>query len=220
MNLAGKAAPLLALAPDIVVAQEAAAIPKLGDLELIHWVGKRANKGLGVWARPEYGGALHSDFDETRQWWIPIAFRKLDLHLLTSWAMGHRGEEPRPRADRSLSAVQHYEPFLSHDRSILLGDLNNNEKWDNKRNPSFKGFTNFLAGAGLQNVYYTWTQETPGLESSPTLFMYRHADKPHMVDHVFASAAVLRAVEGLEIGKSADWLQISDHTPVIVDLGL
>ena len=50
----------------------------------------------------------------------------------------------------------------------------------------------------------------------PTLYLYRHKDKPYHLDYCFASADLLENLRSVEIGDYDFWSKYSDHVPVIV----
>jgi len=185
----------------------------------VGWTGEHTFSGLGVFARPEMDAALVDDlWDPTREWFLPIRVTSLGLDLLASWAMHHRGHEDRPKQGRIHATMEHYRGFLSTGRALVIGDLNDNVIWDQKRFPSYERLTALLAEMGLVNLYYERTGEAPGAEAQGSLYFYRHRDKPYLIDHAFLSAEWLDRVRSFEVGAAPDWLDVSDHTPLVLDL--
>ncbi len=56
-----------------------------------------------------------------------------------------------------------------------------------------------------------------GKEMHPTLYMYRHQDKPYHLDYCFVSADFAKNLKLVEIGDYEYWSKLSDHVPVIVE---
>ena len=57
-------------------------------------------------------------------------------------------------------------------------------------------------------------------ETQSTFYLQRKLEKPYHIDYVFASNKLLDSIKRIEVGKSSDWLGISDHMPIIVELDL
>jgi hypothetical protein len=221
MALHRKAPRLLALRPDVAVVQECAAKAELEGMVRVGWTGRLASKGLAVFARPDLGAVVAKDiWDPTREWFLPVRVPALGLDLLACWAMNHRGLEERPKKGRTGAAVEHYRDFLSSGRAILLGDLNDNVTWDTARWPVFADLTAHLAGMDLVNLYHARSGERLGAESRGSLFFYRDVQRPYLIDHVFMPRTWLGRVAAFEVAPAADWLDVSDHVPVILDMVL
>lgn len=77
-----------------------------------------------------------------------------------------------------------------------------------------------LEDAGYANVYYARTGEPPGPESTGSLYFYRHVDRPYLIDHAFIPEPWLPAVREFGLGAPADWLDLSDHVPLVLELDL
>lgn len=219
MAFARKADRLLALQPDVAIVQECSSSSELAGFDRIAWTGAYERKGMAVFARPELSATVGRDlWDQTREWFIPIRLDRLGIDLLACWAMNHHGHEDRPRKGRTMAALAHYEPMLAGRRAIVIGDLNNNVFWDRPAYPDFANITGELARHGLVNLHYARTGEIPGNEWNATLYFLRNADRRYLIDHVFLPAAWLPRVSSYAIGAAVDWLDVSDHVPVVVDL--
>ena len=67
----------------------------------------------------------------------------------------------------------------------------------------------------IYSVYHRYFKETQGKEKHPTLYMYRHKDKPYHVDYCFVSADLADKLSSVEVGDYKRWTKYSDHVPVI-----
>lgn len=219
-KLHAKADTLLSRIPDIdiaVVPECAVDVDTVGHLAKVGWTGRLPKKGLGVYARPELDGYIDPSHDPTRQFFLPVRFRAIDLGILAVWAMNHRGSEARPKYGRTHGAIDHYRPFLAS-ADLLIGDWNDNERWDTANRGGFTTTTSMLAEVGFANLYYQRSGETPKEESVGTLYFYRHADKPYLIDHAFWRRDRLGDVDDFAVGDPAAWLSISDHVPLVLDV--
>jgi hypothetical protein len=76
-----------------------------------------------------------------------------------------------------------------------------------------------LGERGLVSLYHVASGEPQGEESRPTFFLHRNPTKPFHLDYMFAHASQIPpGWSGLRVGDPEDWLPLSDHMPVIVDL--
>jgi hypothetical protein len=217
--LAKKATRLLDLAPDIAIVAECGEAARLVGLDRVGWIGSNPHKGLAVYARPELAGVVSACWDDRHEWFLPISFSNLGLNVLAVWAMNHRGGEG-PRLGRTHRALTRYASFLATGDAIVLGDFNDNVRWDTARNPAFATTTRLLEDAGYRNVYYSRTGVTPGAEPTGSFFFYRHRNRPYLIDHALVPDRWLSAIRTFAVGEPEDWLDLSDHVPVVLDLDL
>jgi exonuclease III len=73
-----------------------------------------------------------------------------------------------------------------------------------------------LEEKGIYSSYHLHHKQTQGKEKHPTLYMYRHKDKPYHIDYCFVSADLADKLNSVEIGAYKFWTQYSDHVPLIV----
>lgn len=217
-GLVRKAPALLALDPDIAVIPESSVNAELNGLARVGWAGRNPAKGLSVFARPALGGIVDVAWDQTREWFLPIQFPSIALDLLAVWAMNHRGAEPGPRLGRTHRAIDHYGAFLGRDRAVIIGDFNDNARWDTAGQPMFATTTRMLADFGYENVYHNRSGETSGAETGASLLWQHNADKRYLVDHAFIPRAWLQRVRDFRLGAVSEWLPHSDHVPLILEL--
>ncbi len=216
-GLAKKTEHLLALKPDIAIISECArAFTDLGALRQVGWTGDYPTKGLGVFARPELGGRV-VDLDTTRQWFMPVQFDAIGFGVLAVWAMNADGKEDRPPYGRTHAALAHHAAFVA-DADLVIGDFNDNVRWDKKRKPSFATTTRMLSDAGYVNLYYLMTGEMPGSESVGTISFRRDVTKPYLIDHAFLRRSRVAELDRFNVEAASDWLHESDHVPLVLDL--
>ena len=64
-------------------------------------------------------------------------------------------------------------------------------------------------------AYHRIQNEAQGEESIPTFFLHRHANRPYHIDYAFAAPERIR---DCHIETSTNWLAISDHRPLILEI--
>jgi exonuclease III len=90
--------------------------------------------------------------------------------------------------------------------------------WDRWWNHS--DVVRLLEDRGIVSLYHKMAQEAQGQESKPSFFLHRNPAKPYHIDYCFASREIADRCRRLEIGKFSDWIYLSDHCPIFVDLEL
>ncbi len=219
-GLAGvKAERLAALRPDVAIVSECAADAELAGLIRVGWTGTHPRKGLAVFARPDLLPRVDPSWDPSRQWFLPVHLDALDADVLAVWAMNHRGGEGEPRW-RTRRALDHYEPLLARRRAIIIGDFNDNLRWDRPTYPAFAGTLARLAAHDYASLYHALSGEHHGAESCASLYWRRKVADPYLVDHAFVPEDWLGGVERFDIGAADIWLTYSDHMPLIIDLAV
>jgi endonuclease/exonuclease/phosphatase family metal-dependent hydrolase len=106
---------------------------------------------------------------------------------------------------------------MTNRKTMLAGDFNSNTIWDKKRRlNNHSHVVSRLEEKGIFSCYHFHHQQVQGKEQHPTLYMYRHKDKPYHIDYCFASADMISRISDVEIGEYDYWKHYSDHVPVMV----
>ena len=137
--------------------------------------------------------------------------------MLAAWAFNHRGTLGGPKYGRTHRAITNHREFL-RSADLVIGDFNDNVRWDTATRPSFATTTAMLGDLGYENLYYAGSGEAPGQESIGTLHFHRHDDEPYFIDHAFSRSRDTGRDPSLEVGRWEDWREYSDHVPLIVDI--
>jgi exodeoxyribonuclease-3 len=219
-----KAAIILKHKPDILIVPECEHPDKLkfGDgtpkPEDILWFGNNANKGLGIFSYSQFKFKLRKTHDPRFQTIIPIAVTggQFDFTLYAIWAWNPTDPDGR-YVEQIWKALHHYDKHLTNKPVVLAGDFNSNTIWDRKyRIGNHSHVVKRLEEKNIYSSYHLHHKQEQGKEKHPTLYMYRHKDKPYHIDYCFVSADLAEKLESVEIGRHKFWTQYSDHVPVIV----
>jgi exodeoxyribonuclease III len=234
MALDRKIEVLLALKPDIAIVSECAEPDRLRFRRKPDWVeskpvwiGRNPHKGLAVFGFNGYAARIAEIYEPRFRYIAPVRISgPVDCNLLAVWAQNASAGITRKRQAGPLRrALAKYKEFISAGPGILAGDLNNNVIWDK---PGWRNNHNLavaaLASLGLLSAYHEFHGEQQGGESRPTLYWRdRRKDGPtYHIDYVFLPDPWIRKVKELRLGRFEDWCGagLSDHVPVIVDVGL
>lgn len=223
-----KAEFILACKPDILVVPECEHPDKLKFTEgtpvpdNILWHGTNQHKGLAVFSYSGFKFRLMDCHNPAFKNILPIAVkgRKINFILFAVWA-NNPDDKDGQYVTQVWKAIQHYEALLSGRKIILAGDFNSNTIWDRpKRRGNHSAVVEKLASKKIYSTYHTFFKQVQGKELHPTLFMYRHENKPYHLDYCFASSYFIKKLVDVEVGEYSKWTSLSDHKPVIVTFDL
>lgn len=211
MGFSKKRSLVEALEPDIAVLAEVSEkhIAET-DAPFKAWVGSNPNKGLGVIGFTNRSYALH-DAGSLLPWHIP--FRVDGMNIIGLWA--HVRDKDLKYVRVAHEVVDRHADFLASGPSLLVGDFNSNTVWDKVhpgRNHSM--LVSKLHELGLQSVYHRAGSVAHGAETAKTYFHTKKLHFGHHIDYAFLRGASA----SLRIGRHEDWLQHSDHMPLILDV--
>lgn len=147
---------------------------------------------------------------------IEVSDRNFDFTLYAIWA-NNPSDSDGQYIEQVWKAIHHYNNHLINKRTMLVGDFNSNTIWDRKhRAGNHSNVVKFLEDKGIYSSYHLYHKQIQGKEQHPTLYMYRHLDKPYHIDYCFVSADMADNIQSVEIGNFDFWIKYSDHMPVIV----
>jgi len=218
-----KAAFILAHKPDIVIVPECEHPDKLKfDESIISpnnivWHGANENKGLAVFSYNNYKLQLLDVHKPRLKTILPIAVTggQKEFTLFAVWANNPRDKQNQ-YVGQVWKAIHQYKNLLSGTSAILAGDFNSNTIWDRpRRKGNHSNVVAYLEKKGIYSTYHHHFSQVQGREAHPTLYMYRHEDKPYHIDYCFASKDILDKLETVEVGAYKEWKQLSDHKPLI-----
>lgn len=114
--------------------------------------------------------------------------------------------------------INYYEDLLK-DSTILIGDFNSNKIWDYKdRVGNHTDVVNKLKEKNIYSLYHEQYKQNHGKETNPTFYLYRNLEKPYHIDYCFVSKKIINNGFDFTVGNFHDWIDKSDHTPIIVEL--
>lgn len=170
------------------------------------WIGE--NRGLGVFANSGIRLSALDWGDYGLYYFLPCLINN-GFKLLSVWACNNYIEDVYP-------FMKFQEEKLSN--ILILGDFNSNSIWDiyrkNKHERrTHRALVSALYSRGVRSIYHEQTGEDFGQEKTPTFFMYRKQEKPYHIDYAFSDLSCRLSIE-----QNSEWLNYSDHVPLIVDL--
>jgi exonuclease III len=223
-----KAEFILAYKPDILIVPECEHPDKLlfpNDTPKptdTLWFGKNKNKGLGIFSYSNFRFTVPDNHNEDFKMIIPITLKgeKSSFSLFAIWA-NNPSDPDGQYITQVWKAINYYDILLKNERTILIGDFNSNTIWDRKHRVSnHSNVVKLLEEKGIFSTYHLHHKQTQGAEKDPTLYMYRHKDKPYHIDYCFASTDMVEKLQSVEVGEYGFWIKYSDHVPVIVTFNI
>lgn len=199
------------------------------------WTGLTKNRGIGVFTRNgnrinrlNWSGHFQiSGFKRKHRYhsWktsdlkLFLPFSVNDTYtVLGVWTKGSESEV-FGYVGQFWKYLQIHDQVLSGPKTLIVGDFNSNAIWDKTdRWWNHTGVIQELQALGIESLYHYQTNETPGTETQPTFYLHRKEVKPYHIDYTFLSSDLLKGSR-LDIGNFHDWIQVSDHMPIITLLG-
>ncbi|MBN8430420.1 endonuclease/exonuclease/phosphatase family protein [Microbulbifer salipaludis] len=199
------------------------------------WVGKNKNKGIGIF--PKNGnevtllnwsgsysipGLISSSASTTwstaeLQLFLPFRINN-HYNVLACWTKGS-DSQAFGYIGQLWKYLQIHRTELSAPNTIIAGDLNSNKVWDKPdRWWNHTDTFNEIANIGLQSLYHYQSREIAGKETQPTFFLHRKQHKPYHIDYVLLPQNLLDEAK-LSIGEYNKWITVSDHLPLIFEIG-
>ena len=223
-----KAELVLKYEPDILVIPECEEPsklqfdPALSQPRDVLWFGSNQNKGLGIFSYGDCRLKVKRNHQPDFRTVVPIAVTKnaTQLSLFAIWA--HNPNDPDGHyVTQVWKAIHHYRRHIRNKQTLLVGDFNSNTIWDRpRREGNHSDVVAQLMKKKIYSAYHHHFKQAQGKEEHPTLYMYRHKDKPYHIDYCFASEDLLSNLQAVEIGDYEYWKQYSDHVPVIVTFNI
>lgn len=213
---------IVSFQPDLLIIQECEqeskykASQRIPNYNEFIWVGDNPNKGVGILSFNDYHIELVEDYNKAFRYVIPIKVTgATTFNLFAIWAMPHKNRL-KGYVGQIWRALQYYKSYLSTD-TILVGDWNSNAIWDTTRKiGNHAQCVALLQKHHIVSVYHELKGEMPGKELEPTLYLLKQATKPYHLDYCFVPKKMISDQTSIEVGRMADWMDVSDHMPVMV----
>lgn len=219
---------ILSLKPDIMIIPECEPEEKLmfGKLTPMpadfFWYSNNESRGIGIFSYSDYKFELLKEFNPAFSYVIPLKVSNdTDCFLLFAiWAKDNK-EDPRARYIAQVWLALDYYSHLLNLNPILIGDFNSNQIWDDK---SYLGnhsdVVDILRQNKILSLYHEQNALAHGKEEDHTFFMYRKTEKPYHIDYCFAPNEHVNQGAKIQLGNPEEWIDISDHIPLIVDIDI
>jgi exonuclease III len=221
--LGNKFQSLTALNADICVVQECEDPARTNNVPFREWatnylwVGDNKNRGLGVFARP--GVAIEpAPLDPGQlQSFLPCLLKQSIL-LVGVWTRRSTSYDYR-YIGQLWQYIQLHRASLAQATLIVIGDLNSNVIWDSRHAVvSHSKVVSALQELGLESTYHAVLGVPQGKEQDPTFYLQRKLSKPYHIDYAFVPRDWIGSCT-IQVGKAPEWIKLSDHMPVTVEIG-
>lgn len=178
------------------------------------WIGDNKNKGIGIFAKEHIKIERldwSNDFrDHTVKYFLPCLVNN-KFQLLGVWT--HKNNSP------NFGYMGQFWKYLktnldNFNEIIIAGDFNSNSIWDEwDRWWNHSDVVEILQKKNINSVYHEIKNENQGKETLPTFYLQRKREKPYHIDYFFTSSNFI--TKSFEVGTFENWIDISDHVPVI-----
>ncbi|MBK9015033.1 MAG: endonuclease/exonuclease/phosphatase family protein [Saprospiraceae bacterium] len=185
----------------------------------VFWYGQNKNKGLAVFSFTNFKINLLDFHEENYRMILPLNF-STPTNIFTVFAVwAYNPKDPFYKyIGQVWKAVQFYQKQMGNQNTMLVGDFNSNSIWDKlDRKVSHTEVVGYLSQQGFESAYHKFYELPQGQEKHPTLYMYRHENKPYHIDYCFVSSDLVGKLKSVQVGEYSKWSQLSDHMPLIVE---
>lgn len=218
---------IAAYMPDIAVIQECESPERLlveikfTKPTTFSWFGELKYKGLCIMSYTGYEFELHEAYDPSIEYCMPLKVKgHKNFNLIAVWTQNHQ-DKNTSYIGQVYKAIDFYKDFILEDDTVIIGDFNSNQIWDNERSiGNHSDVVNGLKSLDLVSIYHEMQNEDHGLESQPTFYMYRKVDKPFHIDYCFAPKSWASRLKRFEVGSFDKWCKLSDHCPITAEFQL
>lgn len=182
------------------------------------WFGRNPHKGFGIFSYTGYRFEALHPHNIDLQTIIPLSVTggHLDFNLFAKWA--YHPTDPEGRyVEQVYKAIHYYDSLLRNTKTMLVGDYNSNKIWDKKHSKlTHSNIVKLLEDKGILSTYHLFFNQEQGTELHPTLYLYRHKNRPYHIDYCFVSEDMANRINEVEVGDYDYWIKYGDHVPVIV----
>lgn len=179
------------------------------------WIGNNKNKGLGIFAKDDILIVNNNWPTEELKYFISCRINE-SFNLLGTWC--HGANSP------TFGYIGQFWKYLQLNKSkmqniIIAGDFNSNSIWDKwDRWWNHTDVVRELSENGIKSFYHELNNIEQGKEVKPTFFLQKNKEKPYHIDYFFGSAEILKKIISLKIENYKDWINISDHMPILIEI--
>jgi len=213
------------LQPDLAVIQECEQLERIRWAEDIPspasrlWFGLKPTRGLGIFSWTGLELSPLENTDPSINYCLPVRVSgAAHFHLLAIWAMAHRDSRLSYIAQVNFGLIA-YQAFIQEADTVLMGDFNSNQRSDKIQKLGYHGLVvRSLADLEIVSAYHFFTGEKHGKETAFTFYHGRKQSRPFHLDYIFIPRRWIRRVKRVTVGRPEDWLALSDHCPVMVEL--
>ena len=178
------------------------------------WTGENQNNGLAIFADRKIELRKHNWDSDGLKYFIPCSVND-NFNLIAAWC---HGDTPGFQYIGQFWNYLHRNK-MKFENCILAGDFNSNTIWDKPlRTWNHSDVVRELRELKIESFYHLEKKEEQGQERTPTLYLQRNLNKPYHIDYIFGCEMLYNRLKCVTIGQPQEWLQISDHMPVIGEL--
>ena len=216
---------ILELKPDLLIILECENEEKLNfgkdtpQPNDFYWYSK-GKKGIGIFSYSDYKIKPLPLFNSNFNYIIPLlVYNQSNSFLIFAiWAMDDK-ENPSKRYIGQIWLAINFYKEIFNDQVLLIGDFNSNQRWDEKsRIGNHTAMVNLLSSYHIESLYHKQENLKHGAETDFTFFMHRNLEKKYHIDYIFSSLNIIKNGFKLTLGNSKDWITLSDHIPLILEM--
>mgnify|MGYP001197676943 FL=1 len=176
------------------------------------WTGENQDKGLGVLTKDR---SSYVDKSHNRKLINFLPINSNNLFVLGVWAFNHRAVKFGDNFNgNTIDAINYYKNWLSlNNKVVIAGDFNNSVIWDKGNNPNnFKNINKELEDLNFKSNYHNFYKNAYGDEEMTTFYHTKDESKKYHIDYIYSKNL---DIKDLTVGSYKDWIEFSDHVPIL-----
>ena len=215
------------LNPDILVVPECEDINKYSIKPKVYsdsyWIGDNQNKGLAVFTFNNFKIKPYYNYNENYKYVLPLEVSNVSetYNLIAVWTkkVGEKTKQHSNYIRQVNLSFNDYDSFIQNNNSIICGDFNSNLFWLRTGiDKDHQWLLDYLEAKNIYSSYHKFKNEEQGQETQGTYFHYHKENRPFHIDFCFLSKNLINRMKSVKLGNYSDWINISDHVPMIVEL--
>jgi exodeoxyribonuclease III len=183
------------------------------------WFGEKPSKGLGIFSWTGLTIEAVEDYDHTIRYCIPLRITApYQFNLIAVWAMDHKMSS-HSYSGQVYQAIGAYRDFILAADTVFMGDYNSSAATTPKsRLGNHPTLAMNLHDLWLVSAYHQFYFERQGQEKRWTYFQGRKINRRSHIDYAYIPSRWTRRLSNVQVGEPGQWLEHSDHCPVIVEI--
>ena len=180
------------------------------------WYGDKIDyKGLSLFFNPDYTIHVSKKFSFNYKIIIPLVVEtEINFNIMPVWTLSEPGRSYNIQLEE---AIVYYSKYLEENYSLIIGDFNAPFSAGNKYN-FIKEINASLNKIDIYSLYHEFYKFNIGHHKHSTFFSRRKKEHPNMLDYCYGSSFFIDKIKDLHIGDYDNWIRLSDHMPIIIDM--
>lgn len=181
------------------------------------WEGDNNNKGLGIFSKIPIEKNLWTT--NNNKYFISCKVGS-EFNLVGVWCMKNKVSKLSYMGQFYNYFINNYDEIVKS-KILISGDFNSFKNYTSEKQLyNHMNVIKKLEDNKIKSIYHEYFKLEQGNERDSTTYNTKRIDKGYHVDYIFGSRIINSKVKYMEVGKFDEWIQKSDHMPLIIEFDL